>query len=159
MLRKHSLALLLLSLFLFTLLCLMGCSGGERQGEETLITIDTEHELYVHFLAACGDKKPLLTGVNDLNNDGREDLIVIYQDTLVTNKMIAIWEEGGRTVISEPTPAPVENCRLEWRDIDDKAPIELIISGSKGVNVGYAIYRWQEGEFVNLFAEGMEECC
>ncbi|MGI6119086.1 MAG: Cys-Cys-COOH (seleno)protein SaoC [Desulfosporosinus sp.] len=159
MLRKNSLALLLLSLLLLTLLCLTSCSGGERQGEETLITIDTEHVLYAHFLAAFGDKKPLLTGVNDLNNDGREDLVVIYQDTTVTNKMIAIWEEGGRTVISEPTPAPVENYRIEWRNIDDQDPIELIISGSKGVNIGYAIYRWQKGELVNLFGEGMEDCC
>ncbi len=158
MLGKNSLALLLLTLFLLNLFCLTGCSG-ERRSEETLITIDTEHVLYAHFLAAYGDKKPLLTEVNDLNNDGREDLIVIYQDTPVTNKMIAIWEEEGRTLISEPTPAPVDNYRLEWRDIDDKPPVELIVSGSKGVNVSYAIYRWQKGEFFNLFAEGMEGCC
>lgn len=153
MLKKSSLALLLL-----TLLCLTGCRG-ERQGAETRITIDTEHVLYAHFLAAYGDKKPLLTGVNDLNNDGREDLVVVYQDTPITNKMVVILEEEGRIVISEPTPAPVENCRLEWRDIDDKAPIELIVSGSKGVNVGYAIYRWQKGELVNLFGDGMDGCC
>ena len=159
--RKNRIVLLLLSLslFLFASLCLMGCSGGEHQGEEMPVTIDTEHVLYAHFLAAYGDKKPLLTGVNDINNDGQDDLIVIYKDTSVTNKMIAIWEEEGRTVVSEPTPAPVENYRLEWRDIDDKPPIELIVSGSKGANMGYAIYRWQEGEFVNLFGEGMEGCC
>ncbi len=153
MLRKKSLALILLAL-----LCITGCRG-ERQKAESVITIDTKHVLYEYFLAAYGDKKPLLTGVNDINNDGREDLIVIYQDTPVTNKMIAIWEEEGKTNISEPQPAPITNCRIEWRNIDDKDPIELIISGSKGVNVGYAIYRWQKGEFVNLFGEGMEDCC
>jgi len=143
---------------LLVLLCITGCSG-KGQIKETNKIIDTEHVLYEHFLAAYGDKKPLLTGVNDINNDGREDLIVIYQDTSVTNKMVAIWEEEGKVAISEPTPAPVENCRLEWRNIDDKAPIELIISGSKGVNVGYAIYRWENGSFVDLFGEGMENCC
>ena len=88
--------------------------------------------LYEHFLAAYGDKKPLLTGVNDINNDGLEDLIVIYQDTPTANKMIAIWQEDGKVVISEPTPAPVENYRIEWRDIDDKDPIELIVSVPRG---------------------------
>jgi len=145
-------------LVLLILLGITGCSG-KGQIEETSITIDSEHVLYEHFLAAYGDKKPLLTGVNDINSDGREDLIVIYQDTSATNKMIAIWEEEGRIALSDPTPAPAENCRLEWRDIDDKAPIELIISGSKGVNVGYAIYRWENGSFVDLFGEGMEDCC
>ncbi len=147
-----------LALALLGMLYLAGCSG-ERQPETTTITLDTEHVLYEHFLAAYGDKQPLLTGVNDLNNDGREDLIVIYQDTALTNKMIAIWEEDATVAVSEPTPAPVENCRLEWRDIDDQPPIELIVSGSKGVNVGYAIYRWENGDFINLFGSGMEDCC
>ncbi len=154
MFRKKSLVWLLLALLYIT-----GC-GGEEQKEKTINkTIDAQHVLYKHFLAAYGDKKPLLTGVNDINSDGREDLIVIYQDSSVTNKMIAIWEEEGKVAISKPTPAPVENCRIEWRDIDDKDPIELIISGSKGVNVGYAIYRWEKGEFINLFGEGMADCC
>jgi len=73
--------------------------------------------------------------------------------------MIAIWEEDGIVAISEPAPAPIENCRLEWRNIDDKDLIELMIYGSKGVNVGYAIYRWEKGNFVNLFRDGMEDCC
>ena len=151
--RKKRIALILLCL-----LCIAGC-GGESREEETIISIDTQHVLYEHFLAAYGDRKPLLAEVNDINNDGLEDLIVIYQDTATTNKMIALWEEGGEVIISEPTPAPVENYRIEWRDIDDKEPIELIVSGSKGVNVGYAIYRWENGKFVNLFGDGMEDCC
>lgn len=153
MLRKKNLAFVLL-----VLLCITGCSG-EGQEEETVAAIDTGHFYYKHFSVAFEDKKPLLTGVNDINNDGLEDLIVIYQDTSTTNKMIAIWEEEGNVIISEPTPAPVENYRIEWKDIDDKAPIELIVSGAKGVNVGYAIYRWEKGNFVNLFGEGMEDCC
>ena len=147
-----------MALVLLCLLCIAGC-GGEGQKEGTVNSADTKHVLYQHFLASYGDKKPLLTGVNDINNDGLEDLIVIYQDTPTTNKMIAIWQEDGKVVISEPTPAPVENYRIEWRDIDDQDPIELIVSGSKGVNVGYAIYRWENHEFINLFGEGMEDCC
>lgn len=147
-----------MALVLLCLLCIAGC-GGEGQEDESAGSIDTEHVLYQHFLDCYGDKKPLLTGVNDINNDGLEDLIVIYQDTPTTNKMIAIWQEDGKVVISEPTPAPVENYRIEWRDIDDQDPIELIVSGSKGVNVGYAIYRWENHKFINLFGEGMEDCC
>lgn len=147
-----------IALVLLCLIYIAGC-GGEGQEEKNAGSVDIEHVLYQHFLASYGDKKPLLTGVNDINNDGLEDLIVIYQDTPTTNKMIAICQEDGKVVISEPTPAPVENYRIEWRDIDDKDPIELIVSGSKGVNVGYAIYRWENYEFINLFGEGMEDCC
>jgi hypothetical protein len=146
------------------LLFLTGCSGVVPKetaipGQEESAVLATDHGLYKHFLAAHGEKTPLLTGVNDINNDGREDLIVIYQDTPGTNKMIAIWEVNGEVTVSEPTPAPVENYRIEWRDIDKKAPIELVVSGSKGVNFGYAIYRWENGNFVNLFGEGMDNCC
>lgn len=147
-----------LGMVVFLLFCLAGCSSASpKQG--TVAAADTGHRLFEHFSAAYGDKEPLLTGVNDINHDGREDLIVIFRDTSVTNKMIAIWEEDGRAAISEPTPAPLENCRLEWRDIDDKAPVELVVSGAKGVNVGYAIYRWENGQFLNLFGDGMEGCC
>ncbi|MEN6326448.1 MAG: Cys-Cys-COOH (seleno)protein SaoC [Syntrophomonas sp.] len=151
--RKKRLILLLL-----VLLCIIGCGGKDRK-EENVKTIETSHKLFEYYLNAYKDKQTLLTGVNDINNDGEEDLIVIYKDSADANKMIAIWEEAGKVVISEPAPAPAENYRIEWRDIDDKAPVELIISGSKGVNVGYAIYRLEKGKFVNLFGEGMEDCC
>ncbi|NLW91712.1 MAG: hypothetical protein GXY34_08945 [Syntrophomonadaceae bacterium] len=158
MLRNKSAAIFLLFLFL------TGCSGGAPKeatapGEEEPVAMATDHRLYKHFLAAYGEKTPLLTGVNDINDDGQEDLIVIYQDTPDTNKMIAIWEQNGEMIVSKPTPAPVENYRIEWRDIDNKAPIELVVSGSKGVNIGYAIYRWENGNLINLFGEGMEKCC
>ncbi|MGI5921137.1 MAG: Cys-Cys-COOH (seleno)protein SaoC [Syntrophomonadaceae bacterium] len=162
MLRKKSMVLVL-----STLLLIAGCGGAGQTTatektdptQEVIPTVDKHHVLYKYFQTAYGDKKPILTGVNDINDDGREDLIVIYRDTSKTNKMIAIWEENGEVVMSDPTPAPVEKCRIEWRDIDNKAPIELIIAGSKGVNFGYAIYRWENGNFVNLFGEGMEDCC
>lgn len=157
---RRKIGVLVLLLIFFNL---VGCNGGgpeeEISGEDDTAVIAKDHVLYEHFSAAYGEKTPLLTGVNDINNDGREDLIIIYKDTATTNKMIAIWEENGEVVISEPTPAPVENYRIEWRDIDNKPPIELVVSGSKGVNIGYAIYRWENGEFVNLFGEGMEDCC
>lgn len=145
----------LIGLLLLLMLGMTGCSSNEEKN----IPIDEKHELYKYFTSTYEGKKPIVTGVNDINNDGQQDLIVIYRDTPATNKMIAIWEEEGTVVISEPTPAPVENCRLEWKDIDKKEPIELIVSGSKGVNVGYAIYRWENGEFINVFGEGMEDCC
>lgn len=159
MCRKKTTAIFFLLLFTLT-----GCSEAMQQEEiitglEETAVIDTNHVLYQHFSATYEDKTPFLTGVNDINNDGREDLIVIYQDTADTNKMVAIWEEAGKVIISQPTPAPVENYLIEWRDIDKKAPVELVVSGSKGVNVGYAIYRWENGDFVNLFGEGMDDCC
>ena len=42
---------------------------------------------------------------------------------------------------------------------DDKDEIELVLSGSKNGNVGYAIYRLENKKLVDLFGEGMNACC
>lgn len=150
-----------MSVWISVLLILISVSGCSiRSGNDVKRgKVDSDHTLYKHFSEKYGDKKSIITGANDIDNDGSEDLIVIYKDTETTNKMIAIWVEKGEVRISDPTPAPIENCRIEWRDIDEKPPVELIVSGSKGVNIGYAIYRWENGDFINLFNESMEDCC
>lgn len=101
----------------------------------------------------------LLTSAADFTNVGQEGLIVIYRESRNANKMVAIWEKDGEYIINAPSPAPLENCRIEWKDIDDNPPREMVLSGSKGTAVGYAIYRYENGEFFSLFGDGMENCC
>ena len=43
--------------------------------------------------------------------------------------------------------------------IDKEGEIEIIITGEKKGAVGYAIYRMIDGQPVDLFGEGMEDCC
>ena len=42
---------------------------------------------------------------------------------------------------------------------DKEGEIEIIITGEKKGAVGYAIYRMIDGQPVDLFGEGMEDCC
>jgi hypothetical protein len=56
-------------------------------------------------------------------------------------------------------PAPVSNQVITFKDIDDKPPLEFIVQGMKGSNLGYAIYRVEGSILENLFGEGMEDCC
>ncbi len=37
--------------------------------------------------------------------------------------------------------------------------MEVIVSGSKNGNVGYAIYRLEGNEMIDLFGQDMESCC
>jgi hypothetical protein len=122
-------------------------------------TAQTDHPLYPAYLEACEGKEALLTSAMDFNNDGIEDLIVIFRENRKANKMIALWRSGTDISISGPMPAPLENCMIEWKDINKEPPIEMLLSGSKGAAVGYAVYRFENNAFINLFGDGMEECC
>ena len=114
----------------------------------------------------------------DLNNDGQSETVLIYAlpGGLVSREleakevdgkaqldekrwMTVIVPQGSGYRFTEPERAPVGNQKIEFRDIDEKAPAELIISGSKGTEVGYAVYRLNETGLENLFGEGMDKCC
>ena len=42
----------------------------------------------------------------------------------------------------------------------DKEPeLEFLITGEKDGQVGYAVYRIMDGAIVDLYGEGMEDCC
>ena len=99
----------------------------------------------------------LLACREDVTDDGLDDLVVICK-----------MEEGNRTIVvtdstnydfSDPIAAPVENQKIQFKNIDKEGEIEIIITGEKKGAVGYAIYRMIDGQPVDLFGEGMEDCC
>lgn len=95
----------------------------------------------------------------DVNADGLEDTILIYKETSTKCWMtVIIAGDQGFTTL-EPVPAPVENQRIQFKDIDSQEPLEFIISGSKGANIGYAIYRIEDGRITDLFGQDMDRCC
>lgn len=94
----------------------------------------------------------------DINNDGKVDLVVIYSDSSKYNNLVAIIDDKEK-YITEPTSAPKENVVITFKDIDSKDEIEVMVSGSKNGSVGYAIYRLEEKKLIDLFGEGMEACC
>lgn len=124
------------------------------------------HEAYpaAEVLVACEE---------DLTNDGLNDLVVIYATTeddehvgtenLGKHKHIRLTVaidsgDGVNYMFTEPIPAPVENQKIQFQNIDKKDEIEFVLQGQKDNKVGYGIFRIVEGETVNLFGEGMEDC-
>ncbi|MCC0631501.1 Cys-Cys-COOH (seleno)protein SaoC [Clostridioides sp. ZZV15-6388] len=95
----------------------------------------------------------------DLNNDGKKDLVVIYKKGNNSNEMVVVVSDKDGHYITKPIPAPIENQTITFKNIDEKPPIEVIVSGSKNGNVGYAIYRVEGKKLVDLFGEDMDKCC
>ncbi len=81
----------------------------------------------------------LLACREDVTDDGLDDLVVICK-----------MEEGNRTIVgtdkgdstnydfSDPIAAPVENQKIQFKNIDKEGEIEIIITGEKKGAVGYA---------------------
>lgn len=142
---------------IFLSLLLAGC-GQSDMGQEEYV-LDMEHPLYGHFLKAYPDKKALLSLAGDCNGDGIEDLVIVYRDSASENKLVAIYSQGDDYLLTEAIPAPLEHCRLEWKDIDERPPVELLVSGQKGIYIGYGVFRLVDGRWVSLFGDGMGNCC
>ena len=98
-------------------------------------------------------------GEEDINEDKRKDLVIVYKKDNESNEMVVIINEKDNIYMTNPTPAPKEDLLIEFKNIDDKEPLEVVISGSKNGNVGYGIYRLENKKLLNLFGEGMEACC
>lgn len=96
----------------------------------------------------------------DVTNDGCTDLVVIYKKDGLTRTVVAIDSGDGMNYeFTEPIPAPIENQKIQFKNIDKEGEIEFIITGEKDGAVGYAIYRMIDGVPTDLFGEGMEDCC
>jgi hypothetical protein len=73
--------------------------------------------------------------------------------------MLVVLDIKGGYQCTNEVPAPVSNQVITFKDIDDKPPLEFIVQGMKGANIGYAIYRVDGTKLEDLFGEGMKDCC
>ena len=73
--------------------------------------------------------------------------------------MCVVQDFRGQYRLTNEVPAPVSDQTIELKDIDEEPPMEFIVQGRKGAKVGFAIFRIEDGELVDLFGEGMEDCC
>ncbi|MEN6326708.1 MAG: Cys-Cys-COOH (seleno)protein SaoC [Syntrophomonas sp.] len=140
---------------------LAGC-GGNSTYERPVAPEQGKYysEALKHWQQQYPGFKPVKWAEGDLNQDGRQDTVIIYQlkkDKCGMRVIFDLGEKGFK--ITDQTQAPVSNQQIQFKDIDDKPPIELIVSGMKDSNIGYAIYKWQDGQLINLFAENMDKCC
>lgn len=96
----------------------------------------------------------------DVTDDGCKDLVVIYKKDGLTRTVVAVDSgDGVNYEFTEPIPGPIENQKIQFKNIDKEGEIEFIITGEKNGAVGYAIYRMIDGVPTDLFGEGMEDCC
>lgn len=127
------------------------CRAGARPAaQDSLLAV---------FRKSVPDREILLTAVGDCNADNVEDLVIIYRESENENHMVAVYSDGGAFRVSAWVRAPLENYRMQWRDIDEMPPVELLVSGQKGIYIGFAVFRFVKGEWISLFGEGMEGCC
>lgn len=121
---------------------------------------DEDNKILKAFQNQFPDAAVLLACEEDVTDDGLKDMVVICKMEDLTRTVVAIDSGDGENYnFSTPIPAPVENQRIQFKNIDKEAEIEIIITGEKKGAVGYAIYRMIDGEPVDLFGEGMEDCC
>lgn len=123
-------------------------------------SVSEDDDILQVFKKAFPDAEVLLACREDVTDDGLDDLVVICK-TEEGNRTIVVTDSGDSTNynFSDPIPAPVENQKIQFKNIDKEGEIEIIITGEKKGAVGYAIYRMIDGQPVDLFGEGMEDCC
>lgn len=112
-----------------------------------------------YFLSVQPDREVIKSARADLNSDNMEDLVVIYKESEEKNKMLVVLNKQGEYQCTNEVPAPVSNQVITFKDIDNKPPLEFIVQGMKGANIGYAVYRVDGTRLEDLFGEGMRDCC
>ena len=137
-----------------------GCSSAfPSAANSDAADVPIQHPLRQYF-AAQNPQWPVIKCVaGDVNHDGREDLIVFFQIAPEINRMAVVLSDAEGAVITNMVPAPVSRQQVQFRDIDNKPPLEFIVRGSKGNQAGLAIFRVTGTQLENLFGDGMNDCC
>lgn len=138
---------------------IFGCSGENSEQSKINREDLKTNEALQFFIRENPGKEVIKYEVKDLNNDGQEDLLILYKISKEKNMMCVLLNLGKSYVATNEVPAPVSNQVIHFKDIDDKPPMEFIVQGMKGAKIGYAIFRIEKGQIVDLFGEGMEDCC
>ena len=145
--------------FFIFIICLsfLGC-GDKEEATEKVANIK-EKELLEFFNKNVEGSKIIVAKEEDINGDELKDLVVIYNKDN-ESQMVAVINESNREYkLSDVHKAPKENQDIQFKNIDDKDPMEFIVSGSKNGAVGYAIFRLEGDKVIDLFGDGMEDCC
>lgn len=130
----------------------------EKQKQEVKLP-DVNKEYLDYFKKNAKYEKILTYTQQDINDDKVDDLLVVYKKSENHNEMVGIISDKENMYMTEPIRAPIDDISIEFKNIDDKGEMELILSGSKNGNVGYAIYRLENKKLIDLFGEGMNSCC
>lgn len=114
------------------------------------------------WLTPTPDVRIMTAAEADLNADGFVDMVLIHSSREEHEKMtlvVLLQQSNSSFIATNFLPAPVENQRISFKNIDEKPPLEFIVMGSKGIRSGIAVYRIVNGQLVDLFNNGMDDCC
>ncbi len=140
----------------------------EEEAEEDIMSkradyaepVGKDNKILQAFLAYMPGADVQIACEEDVTDDGCKDLVVIYKKDGLTRTVVAVDSGDGMNYeYTEPIPGPIENQKIQFKNIDKEGEIEFIITGEKNGAVGYAIYRMIDGVPTDLFGEGMEDCC
>lgn len=153
---------LLTKVFLTTIVIMLGFIGYMQNAsyKEADFGVEKDNPLLLCFEEEFPNNPVIKCKLGDVNDDGREDLIVIYQMQFQdANELRVVFDTESGYEVSNPNRAPYENQTIELIDIDNAPPIEFIVSGSKRGRYGYEIYRIDnKTELASVFGEGMDVC-
>lgn len=133
-------------------------AAEEAKDSPYAVGVESDHPLVQRFLTEYGQEDILLACSADVNADGVDDLIVIFSGE-DANSTVAMMSDGDSYFYTDPTPAPRENQKIRFTNIDKGEDLEVMITGEKNGQVGYAVYKTIGHEFRNLYGENMKDCC
>lgn len=132
----------------------------EHTSENEYLDLSQEHEALDFFKHSYPEYTIIKASEGDITGNELDDLVIIYNKNIDQNSMLVLLNKGqGIYEETEESPAPAENQEIEFKNIDEEHPMEFIVSGSKGPHFGLAIFRVSEGELIDIFADGFENCC
>lgn len=139
-------------------------STGSRRERIYAPMVEDDNAALVAFQQENPQRKVVLACEEDVTNDTLKDLLIIYKEDdptegEITRLVVSIAQQDGSHTYTEPIPAPIENQGIQFKNIDEEAEMEFIVSGEKDGVAGYAIYRMIDGQPMDLFGDGMEDCC
>lgn len=157
--RKKLICTIFTVVFLSVFLTGCGKSPEQANAGKEATSVSSDNKALKFFKDKNPDKKVIVCSEDDVTGDSKKDLVVIYQETDKKNSMVVIISKGETYETTNSVPAPIKNQKIEFKDIDKKAPMEFMVSGSKGSNFGYAIFKVEGTKLSDLFGSDMEKCC
>lgn len=126
--------------------------------------VSNDNQALLDFQSMYPERKIILACEDDVTNDGIKDLLFIYKEDSptegkITRLVVSMVQADESYIYTNPIPAPIDNQGIQFKNIDQENEMEFIISGEKNGASGYAIYRIIDGEPMDLFGDGMEDCC
>lgn len=147
-------------------LCLVSACGGPEWDDGYAALGEAQRAAVDEFMAG-GAGRLILCAQADVNNDGVPDVVLLYDPAKNTSPvpdhdgkaMCVLVSSADGFAATNSLPAPHERQHIQFRDIDEKPPLEFVVSGAKGAKTGLGVYRVYDKTVVNLFGESMDECC